>query len=226
MYEVQNRTVSEHELYSFEIERENLKWVYAANLEHVAETNRTNVLDQIADHSRLGKDEIFRRRALNPKRLKGVGAFATAFGLANYAPYLAVYLGTTAPLLGAVVAGVYGMMSFSETQIVNNIKIVKDGSENHGKLDINVGLSAFATTNIIVDPKDVLSICSLGGDDLGVDNVDGNVISINRYFDKNNNVWINEQRALTLPGDAFRDRAFLDWVLADKSGESVIADDF
>lgn len=31
MYEVQNRSVHEHELYSFEIERENISWLYAAN---------------------------------------------------------------------------------------------------------------------------------------------------------------------------------------------------
>ena len=35
MYEVQNRSVHEHEMYSFNIERENLKWVYQANLDFV-----------------------------------------------------------------------------------------------------------------------------------------------------------------------------------------------
>lgn len=73
------------------------------------------MLDQVADHSKLGKDEVFRRRALNPRRLKGLGAFASAWGLYAYAPYLAVYMGATMPMLGAVFAGVYGMLSFSES---------------------------------------------------------------------------------------------------------------
>ena len=72
-------------------------------------------------------------------------AFVSAYGLFTYAPYLAVYVGTTAPFLGAVAAGIYGMLSFSESQFVNSITLIKDGGDNHGKLDINVGLkSSFA----------------------------------------------------------------------------------
>jgi hypothetical protein len=37
MYEVQNRSVHEHELYSFEIERQNVKWLYQANLTYIEE---------------------------------------------------------------------------------------------------------------------------------------------------------------------------------------------
>ena len=46
------------------------------------------------------------------------------------------------------------MLQFSESQIVNSIKIVKDG-ENSGKLLIKVGDSAFTSSEIIVDIKDV-----------------------------------------------------------------------
>jgi len=47
--------------------------------------------------------------------VKGIGAFASAWGLYAYSPYLAVYMGATMPMLGAVFAGVYGMLSFSES---------------------------------------------------------------------------------------------------------------
>lgn len=174
----------------------------------------------------MGPNEVFKKRTLNPRRVKGVGAFATAYGLFSYAPYLAVYLGSTVPVLGAVAAGLYGMLAFAESQIVNKITLVKDGSEHHGLLNINVGLSAFTSTDILVDVKDVQSIVALGNDDLGEENRDGNVLRITRYFDKRNNQWVEEERALTLPGDAYRDRAFLDWILADKSGEGALADDF
>jgi hypothetical protein len=40
MYEVQNRSVSEHELFSFEVERHNLKWVYQANVDFVQEQTK------------------------------------------------------------------------------------------------------------------------------------------------------------------------------------------
>ena len=38
MYEIQNRSIHEHELYSFNIERRNLKWLYQANLNFIQET--------------------------------------------------------------------------------------------------------------------------------------------------------------------------------------------
>lgn len=31
LYEIQNRSIDEHEAFSFQIERENLKWLYNAN---------------------------------------------------------------------------------------------------------------------------------------------------------------------------------------------------
>lgn len=186
MYEVQNRSVNEHELFSFEVERKNLTWLYRANLNFVQEMHRVDSIDQIADHSKLRKDEVFRRKTLNPRRLKGLTAFASSFGLYTYAPYLAVYFGTTVPMLGAVVAGLYGMLSFSESQIVNSIKLIKDQSEHHGRLNITIGESAFNSKDIIVDVKDVHSIVALGNDDYGEDGQDGNVLRVKRYFDKEN----------------------------------------
>jgi hypothetical protein len=187
---------------------------------------RVDALDQLADHSNLGPNEVFRKRTLNPRRIYGVGSLATAFGLYTYAPYLAVYLGATVPVLGAVTAGLYGMFAFSESQIVNSIKLIKDGSENHGKLNITIGQSAFSSYEIIVDVRDIMSICSLGNDDLGVENQDGNVLEVKRFFCKTQGKWIEEARAFTLPGDAYRDRAFLDWIISDKSGEGELANDF
>ena len=170
---------------------------------------------------------MFRRRTLNPRRLKGITAFASSYGIYTYAPYLAVYLGTTLPMLGVVCAGLYGMLAFSESQIVNSIKLIKDQSENHGRLTINVGQSAFTSKDIIVDVKDIQSIVALGDDASGDDGNEGNVIRVRRHFDIENQRWIEEERALTLPGDAFRDRYFIDWILADKNGESGdLADDF
>ena len=118
------------------------------------------------------------------------------------------------------------MLAFSESQIVNSIKIIKDGSENNGRLLIQVGNSALTSSDIIVDVKDVVSVVALGNDDFGEDGTDGNVLKIGRHFDVSKSQWIETDRALTLPGDAFRDKYFLDWILADKSEEGSLADDF
>jgi hypothetical protein len=74
MYEVQNRSVHEHELYSFKVERENLRWIYRANQDFISEIQKQDALDQMADHTFL-KGYVFSRKMLSPKRLKGAGAF-------------------------------------------------------------------------------------------------------------------------------------------------------
>lgn len=87
-----------------------------------------------------------------------------------------------------------------------------------------MGETAFSTSQIIVDVKDVRSVVSLGNDDLGEKNGDGNVLSIARYI--SNGTLVEQERVLTLPGDAFRDSTFIDWILADKSNQGELADDF
>jgi hypothetical protein len=91
---------------------------------------------------------------LNPKRLKGISAFATTFGL----------------------------FSFAESQCVNSIEVVKEG-ENRGKLQIKIALSPFSSKTIVADVADIHSVVSVGNDDLGKEDQEGNVISIVKHID-------------------------------------------
>jgi len=59
---------------------------------------------------------------------------------------------------------------------------------------------------------------------MGDNGTEGNVLRITRFQENGN--WVEKERALTLPGDAFRDRQYLDWILAEKSDESTLNDDF
>ena len=70
---------------------------------------------------------------LNPTRVKGLGAFAASYGIYSYLPYMAVYIGSTLPIFTAAVAGIYGMLAFSDTNTINVIDIV-DSGEHQGKL--------------------------------------------------------------------------------------------
>ena len=36
MYEVQNRSIDEHEEFSMQLERKNLRWLYDANMDYVS----------------------------------------------------------------------------------------------------------------------------------------------------------------------------------------------
>lgn len=139
MYEVQSRSVHEHELYSFAIERENLKWLYRANLGFVEELAKINAVDQVAHHASL-KGAVFKKKLMSQKRVRGLSGFAVSYGLYSYLPYIAAYVGTTAPVVTAVFAGLYGMLAFAESQIVNEIRVISEGPDA-GKLRITVGES-------------------------------------------------------------------------------------
>ena len=65
------------------------------------------------NHSYL-KGKIYKRKTLNPRRLKGFAGFTTAFGIYSYFPYIAAYFGATAPVLVACASSFYGMFAFSE----------------------------------------------------------------------------------------------------------------
>lgn len=73
------------------------------------------------------KGAVFRRKALSPRKLKGLGGFAASYGIYSYLPYLAVYLGSTIPIVSACAAGLYGMLAFSETEVVNTITVIEQG---------------------------------------------------------------------------------------------------
>ena len=66
LYEIQNRNVEEHEAFSFQIERENLKWLYNANQDFNKEMQRVNALEDLNTHYNL-KGAIFKNKAMNPE---------------------------------------------------------------------------------------------------------------------------------------------------------------
>ena len=59
MYEVQNRSVYEHEQLSMGVDRKNLKWLYNANLDYVNEIKTINDLDNLVEHGQL-KGSVFK----------------------------------------------------------------------------------------------------------------------------------------------------------------------
>lgn len=82
------------------------------------EVEREDSIEAAADRKQL-KGAVFRRRLLNPNRLKGITALGASFGIYSYLPYLAVYLGSTVPLLTACAAGIYGLIEFGESNVIN-----------------------------------------------------------------------------------------------------------
>jgi len=60
------------------------------------------------------KGKVYKKKMLNPKRLKGFTAFFGAYQIYAYLPYLIPYVGPTFPILAGCAATIYGMLAFSE----------------------------------------------------------------------------------------------------------------
>jgi hypothetical protein len=224
MYEVQNRSVHEHELYSFTIERENLKWLYRANRDFLAEIEKMDTIEQMADHTAL-KGQVFKRKMMSPKKVRGLGAFASMVGIYSYMPYMAVYLGSTVPVVAMCASALYGMLSFSESRIINSISVIEEG-DHKGKLQLNIGSSPFSSYNIIADIRDIQSAVSLHNDDIGEDDVESNIVLVHKHICGQTGAACGAPEAFSLPADAYRDKNYMDWLLSAKGGETTLIDDY
>ena len=148
LYEVQNRSVEEHEAFSFQIERENLKWLYNAKQDFSKEMDRANALEDLSAHANLG-GKIFKRKTLSPKKLTGLGYFGFAGLSYMYFPYMAMHFGQSLTLLAMSGASVMGMYNFNERNVINSIEFIKDGVDA-GKLLFTVSTSPFTSKNVVV----------------------------------------------------------------------------
>lgn len=217
MYEVQNRSLYEHEQFSIGVERQNLKWLYLANMNYVRELSHINRIDDLVDHGQL-KGSLYRAKMMSPNKLKGVGALgASAFAFMHWG-MLSMMMGPAAPAVGIVALAAYGTSRFAERNTISQIDFVSEG-ENAGKLRLKITKSPIMTYGIVTDAKNVRSVVSLGNDDFGEDNLEGNVVVVDEYL--NEETGETERDAVfTLPADASRSRQVLEWVLTPKAEES------
>ena len=218
MYEVQNRSAVEHEKFSTLVERRNLKWLSQASKDYQMELVQINEIDQLEDTAGL-KGKVFKQKVMNPRRLKGVGAFALSYIAYNNMGALSMLVGTTLPMFALTASLLYGMKAFNERNVIDSIEWL-----DNGQLRINVTQSPFVTTAYTTSARNVRSICSLGEDDMGADDTDSNLIEVLEYTDSAGNTGRNA--VFTLPSDAMRDRELMEWIMAPKHADETLADDF
>ena len=113
------------------------------------EMDRLNNIEDLVAHNNL-KGNIFRRKALDPSRLKGLGYFGAAGLMYAYMPHIALIVGQSSTLFGLTSLSILGMWSMSEKNVINSIQHIKEG-ENKGKLKFNVSISPFTSKDLIVD---------------------------------------------------------------------------
>jgi hypothetical protein len=177
MYEVRHRSVWEHEQFSLNVERRNLKMLYEANLDFNSEMSRVDKFEQMADHVSL-KGKVFKMKTLSPVKLRGVAAFGFSFYAYNNLAAISMMFGPTLPLIAIAAGAFYGMRSFNEREVVSSIE-----SLDNGQLRITILKSPFVSYSITTSTKNVQSVCSLGADDMGADDVEGNIITVSSFLD-------------------------------------------
>ena len=218
MYEVQNRSIDEHDTFSLTLERNNLSWLYQANLDYIGEMEKVQNLDNLVSHGQL-KGAIFKQKALSATRLRGLGAFALAGGIYAKLTALSMMVGPTIPMLGMVAASVYGMTSFNEKGTISKIEYVNEG-EHVGMLRLTVQKSPFVSYSIVCNPKHTMSICAVGNDDAGAEDAEGNILMVREYLDESSGQPV-AGGFFTVPADAHRDKATMEWIFSEKSPNST-----
>ena len=69
------------------------------------------MLEDLHNHSNL-KGKIFKRKALSPKKLTGLGYFGVAGFTYMYFPHMVMHFGASLTMLGMSGASVMGMFKF------------------------------------------------------------------------------------------------------------------
>ena len=222
MYEISNRSAREHEAFSFEIERENLKWLQQANVAFQDELMFGNDLADLNAHYHL-KGKIFKRKMMDPSKLYGLTYFGVAGAAYSMFPQFALYLGNTLTTAGITASVLAGMVHLQEKDVVNSIEFVRDESSPHnGKLKFNVSTGPLGTSrDVFADVNDCQSVLSLGNDDLGEADIESNIVTISKSWD-GAGVLNEKEEMLTLPADSWKDVNMLDWVLSIKHDEQSL----
>lgn len=226
LYEISNRSAREHEAFSFEIERENLKWLHEANLAFQNELMVGNDLADLNAHYNL-KGKIFKRKMMDPSKLYGLTYFGLAGAAYSMFPQFAVHLGNSLTTAGITASVLAGMIQLQEKDVVNSIEFVRDEASPHnGKLKFNVSTGPlFTSRDIYANVNDCQSVFSTGNDDLGEADIESNIVNISKSWDSAGN--LNEKdESLLLPADSWKDVNMLDWVLSIKHEEQTLDDLF
>ena len=146
IYQVENRSADEHEAFSFSIERQNLKWLWEANEDLLREMGKANKIDDMSNHANL-KGSIFKRKSLDPHRVKSLSYFALSGALWTYSPFIAATFGSNFSTFAIASAAVTGMLKFNENNVINNIKVCASG-DKQGMLEIVVSTSPISSRTI------------------------------------------------------------------------------
>lgn len=148
--------------------------MWEANEDFLREMAKANKIDDMTNHANL-KGAIFKRKSMDPYRMKSLGYFALTGALWSYSPFLVAHFGSTFSTLAIASAAMTGMMNFQERNVINNVRVSTNESTN-GMLEINVSTSPISSRTIYAHMQNCHAVFALSNDDRGEEDVDNNVV--------------------------------------------------
>jgi hypothetical protein len=120
---------------------------------------------------------------MSARRLRGLGSLTLAGMLYSHMTAMTMMMGPVLPVLSIVGTAMYGLRSLGETGTISRIDYVTEGEFN-GMIRATVQKSPLVSYSVILNPKYTMSICSVGADDVGEDDAEGNILHAKEYLDE------------------------------------------
>lgn len=109
---------------------------------------KENLLIDLHAHSHL-KGKVYKRRVMDPMRLRGIAFFGLSGFLYSSFPYCAAHLGSAFTTLAMTGSSLAGMIHLAEQKSINSIEFLREG-EHAGKFKFNVSETLFKSKDLIV----------------------------------------------------------------------------
>ncbi len=151
--------------------------------------------------------------------MRGLGSLTLAGFLYSHMSAMTMMLGPVVPVLSVVGTAMYGLRSFADSGTVSRIDYVTEGEFN-GMLRATIQKSPLVSYSVILNPKHTMSICSVGADDVGEDDAEGNILHAKEYLDESTGTKM-QNGMFTIPADAYRDKITMEWIMAVKDETSA-----
>lgn len=214
LYEVQNRSVQEHDAFSLKVDRRNLNALYNANLRFVEEVAKVQHHEKMADYGMMG-NKVLKKKYLSPRRKRGL-AFGSVAALGYWnLTTLSLMCGTsTIPILGIAFCTMNFMQSFNQTHNIDWIEAITEG-EHAGKLRMKIGESPFFGKTIITNTFETHNLVNCGADGMGAGLTGSNFMRVIEYTDEATGE-VHQDGVFLVSQDSWRDFRYLEWVNGQK----------
>ncbi len=225
LYEVRARSLSEHAEFSTQVLENELSHVYDAHKHHLSTVMEDNHLDRVRQQQSL-KGAFYKRKLLNPQRLRGISSSLFAISFYLYNPYLWPYFAggaLTTKLFYAtpVASALYGIYNMSESNIVHSIERL-DTKGDEGKIKMSIAITPFVNRDIIADHTDIID-----GGNLGKRGI--SALRVTRGYDLHTSTEFNTERVYTIDtsddGNAWIDDEGMDWLMQTETGSGSQTDE-